>query len=431
MKSTTSSSVGLSYLGDYYHKSSLLRAKIAKNEQQRVQLDEKLRCLTNVDTRLQQSQQIDRVQAFLTRLDRESQHAQQRHMKLLNDLAHARSTLDQIRIDANRLIRLKYEHQQNNNQETKAVSGLVRDNTIVAYDFDHSRSKSLLNNEREHVDDGHFSSMDHTSTDLSRSHRSSSLRMDLTRAGLMFLLDYIEQQLIDTIDNKKFYQHDSPTLPLKRTTLDIANRQQHDALKELDPTTTSAIVLDQLPATIRRITDKQCLLTADILTANIKDLDVTSIGHLLSSNDRTVWIRLIDHLNKLYKYHIMPADILANKFAPAMLSTTDQHILDKAKSLVKHVVEQSLARPLSSVGSEDESRTKSSKVNQSVKANSKSTSAWLKKLSTSRTIDDDDDLSSSSSSSLARTSNRKSFDSRSTTPKKPAEPDDTDLDFYS
>jgi hypothetical protein len=140
--------------------------------------------------------------------------------------------------------------------------------------------------------------------------------MELNRSGLYFLLDYIEKELKDTIDKKKFYHHDPPTITQKRAILDIANNQQQFAIKDLEPTTTSMVILDQLPSTIRRTTVHQCLLTEEILSSNIIDLDKDTITKMLPEQDRPLWTRLIDHFIRLLKYHIMNCDTLANKFAP-------------------------------------------------------------------------------------------------------------------
>ena len=74
------------------------------------------------------------------------------------------------------------------------------------------------------------------------------------------------------------------------------------------------VILDQLPSTIRRTTINKCLLTEDILSSNIKDLDKDIIAKMLPEQDRSLWIRLIDHFTQLLKLHIMNSQTLVNKF---------------------------------------------------------------------------------------------------------------------
>jgi hypothetical protein len=272
------------------------------------------------------------------------------------------------------------------------------------------------------------------SESVSHSKYGGVLRMELSRSGLYFLLDYIEKELIDTIDKKKFYHHDPPTITQKRTILDIANEQQQFAIKDLDPTTTSMVILDQLPSTIRRTTINKCLLTEDILSLNIIDLDKDTITKLLPEQDRSLWIRLIDHFTRLLKYHIMNSDILANKFAPTLLPNNIFYLHDKAKSLLKHIVEKNVANT-QQLSSDDETSTDRNKlVQQFVKTNTPLSSSWLDKLKSGGGIHEDDDTSSSSSSSSITTTTRKnikSATSAATTPRGTIHQDDSDLEFFS
>jgi hypothetical protein len=48
-------------LVDYHQKRTNLLSKILQNEAERIQLDGKLRSLSNVDSRLKQRQQIDHI----------------------------------------------------------------------------------------------------------------------------------------------------------------------------------------------------------------------------------------------------------------------------------------------------------------------------------------------------------------------------------
>jgi hypothetical protein len=250
--------------------------------------------------------------------------------------------------------------------------------------------------------------------------------MELNRFGLYFLLDYIEKELIDTIDKKKFYRHDPPTITQKRTILDIANEQQHNAIKDLDPTTTSMVILDQLPSTIRRTTINKCLLTEEILSANIKDLDKDIILKMLPEQDRSLWTRLIDHFTQLLKLHIMSSETLANKFAPTLLPNNVLYAHDKAKSLLKHIVEKLVGTQPSS--SDDETSTdRKQPVQHIIKTNTTSSSSWLNKLTSGGKIDDDE----SSSSSSTPKKMVKSPSSTATTPRSNVNKEDSDFEFFS
>lgn len=314
--------------------------------------------------------------------------------------------------------------QQSDNMDSSTLYKRYEDQLKVGLD----RSNILTtNNDHQHDDP---SASDSSSNTFSRSKRTSSLRMELNRSGLFFLLNYIENELIDTIDKKKFYRHDPPTITQKRTILDIANQQQQNAIKDLDPATASMVILDQLPSTIRRITVNKCLLTEEILSANIKDLDKDAIGRMLSEQDRLLWIRLIDHFTRLLKLHIMSSQTLANKFAPTLLPNNSIYLYDKAKSLLKHIVEKIVGIQNSS--SDDETSTdKKQTVQQIIKTNTNSSnSSWLNKLRSGGMMDDDDDDDSSSETANPK-KNVKSMSSASTTPRKNVNQDDSDFDFYS
>jgi hypothetical protein len=405
---------------DYHQKSTVLRSKILKNQEERVQLEQKLHSLSNVDSRLKQRQQIDQIQSYFTNLDQESQRAKQRNSQLLNDITQAERNLDKLRTDAEHLIRLKHDYLQyleSNYPDWQKRIPTGMSTNVNTYDF------NRLN--QQHDDQ---SISESTSNTFSRSKRSGSLRMELNRAGLDFLLNYIEKELIDTIDKKKFYHHDPPTITQKRTILDIANNQQQFALKDLDPTTTSMVILDQLPSTIRRTTIHKCLLTEEILSSNIIDLNKDIITNMLPEQDRSLWIRLIDHFTRLLKYHIMNSEILANKFAPLLLPNNVLYLHDKAKSLLKHILEKLIGTQ--QLSSDDETST--NKKQPITKTNTTISSSWLNKLTPGGRIDDDiDDTSSSSSSSTPKKKNIKSPSSTATTPRGNINQHDSDLEFFS
>ena len=251
-------------------------------------------------------------------------------------------------------------------------------------------------NNHENKDEQSMSESHVNGNSLSRGRRNGSLRMELNRSGLYFLLDYIEHQLKDTIDKKKFYRLDPPTITQKRTILDIANEQQNFALEDLDPTTISMVILDQLPSTIRRTTKNKCLLTEEILSSNIKDLDANLIAQMLPEEDRTLWLRLIEHFTQLLKLHIMNCQTLVNKFALAFLPANVFYTHDKAKSLLKHILEKLVGRQSSS--SDDEiSISKNQPVH-----HIPHTSSWLKKFTEDSNFDDDKSTSSTAKISHKR-----------------------------
>jgi hypothetical protein len=212
-------------------------------------------------------------------------------------------------------------------------------------------------------------------------------------------------ELKDTIDKKKFYRLDPPTITQKRTILNIANDQDKFALKDLDPTTTSMVILDQLPSTIRRTTVNKCLLTEEILSSNIQDLDKNLIAQMLPEQDRSLWLRLIDHFTQLLKLHIMNSQTLVNKFAIAFVPANIFYTHDKAKSLLKHILERMIGTQSSS--SDDEISVSKNQPVQHVIP--QSSSSLLKKLTNNSYLDDDDDDDkSTSSSSTAKMSHKSS-----------------------
>ncbi|CAF1562242.1 unnamed protein product [Rotaria sp. Silwood1] len=479
MNPSSSSSSMAPVLADYHKKAANSRSKILKNEEERIQLEQKLRSLSSIDSRLKQRQQIEHIQSYFTKLNEESQRAKQRNLNLLNDLTQAEHNLAQLRIDTEQLMRLKSDYLQylessySNRQKNVSTGAYTSvNNTIDDYDrlrqqqndgnFRHipttthqsdnidssllykryedqlktgldRTNLSITNPEIKNQQQDDQSISDTTSNTFSRSKHSGSLRMELHRTGLYFLLDYIERELIDTIDKKKFYRHDPPTITQKRTILDIANEQKRNALEDLDPTTTSMVILDQLSSTIRRTTINKCLLTEDILSSNIKDLDKDIITKILPEQDRSLWTRLIDHFIRLLKLHIMSSQTLTNKFAPLLLPNNSFYLYDKAKSLLKHILEKIVGIQHSS-SDDDISTNKKQPIQHIIKTNTtSSSSSWLDKLKSGGIMDDDDDISSSSSSSITAKSkkNLKSISSTSTTPRINVNRDDSDLEFYS
>lgn len=271
---------------------------------------------------------------------------------------------------------------------------------------------------------------DSTSNTFSRSRRSGSLRMELSRSGLYFLLHYLENEFINTIDKKRIYQQDPPTITQKRSILDIANGQQQFAIKDLELTTTSMVILDQLPSTIRRSTINKCLLNESILSSNVKDLDKHTIAKMLPDQDRSLWIRLIDHFTLLLKLHIMNSQTLANKFAPTLLPDNVLYLHDKAKSLLKHILDKLVGTQQTTSSDDDLSFNRKQPVVNLIKTNTNSSSSWLNKIKSGSAINDDFD-DSSLSTSTAPKKILKPINSAATSPRTNVDDVDSDLDFYS
>jgi len=97
-------------LNNYQQRSTNLRSKILKNEEQRIQLEQKLRLMSNNNSHSYQRKQIQHIQTYFARLNQESQRAEQRNLKLLNDLTNAQQHLDKLHSDAQHLIRLKNDY---------------------------------------------------------------------------------------------------------------------------------------------------------------------------------------------------------------------------------------------------------------------------------------------------------------------------------
>ena len=425
-----------SALTDHQQRQSNVRSRILRNEEQRLQLEQKLRLMASHTSRTYQRKQIQHIQTYFNRLNDESQRAEQRNLQLLNDLTQAQEHLDKLHFDAEHLIRLKndyvtyleshYPSWQRPSSSTQTSSQeydrLVHEMKLESegnlrhvrqsYDADSSMlfkhyedqlkdrtispANPLINNPEQTISE----SNDIPPSHFSRGIRHGSLRMEMSQQGLYFLLDYIENELTDTIDKKKFYRLDPPTINQKRTVLDIANDRKKSELQDLDPTTVSMVILDQLPSTIRRTTMNKCLLTDEILSSNIKDLDKSVISQMLPEQDRFLWLRIIDHFTQLLKLHIMNCQTLVNKFALVFLPTNAYYAHDKAKSLLKHILEKIVGRQSSS--SDDEiSGSKNPPIQHAVSTNVQPpSSSWMKKLTDVSSLDDDDDKSSSSTEKL-------------------------------
>ena len=108
--SSTSASAVAPVLTDYRQRSSNLRSKILQNEEQRMQLEQRLRAMTTKTSPIRQRRQIQHIQTYFTRLNQDSQRAEERNLNLLSDLTHAQQHLDQLHDDAEHLTRLKADY---------------------------------------------------------------------------------------------------------------------------------------------------------------------------------------------------------------------------------------------------------------------------------------------------------------------------------
>jgi hypothetical protein len=97
-------------LTDYQQRSTNVRSKILKNEEQRLQLEQRLRLLSSKNSRSYQRKQIQHIHTYFNRLNQESHRAEQRNLQLLNDLTQAQQHLDKLHFDAEHLIRLKNDY---------------------------------------------------------------------------------------------------------------------------------------------------------------------------------------------------------------------------------------------------------------------------------------------------------------------------------
>jgi hypothetical protein len=443
-------------LTDYRQRSSNIRSQILKSEEQRLEVEQKLRSMTKRTSHIHQRRQIQHIENYFTRLNQESQRAEQRNLNFLNDLTQAQQRLEELHSDVEHLICLKedylsyleshyptwqmqrplrvasdhsltqyIQHQSGDHLQDSGnlrhghtmnnLAGRYQLNCVFffsslvvnvrqSYDVNSSmlfkRYEDQLNNgfdrtmsplipiipndmKEEQQDD--VSLVELNSFAASRMKRHGSLRLELNQLGLYFLLDYLESNFKDNIDNKGLYRRDQPTIAQKRTILSIANEQQQASLKDLDLITTSMVLLDQLKSTIARTTTHQCLLTEDILSANVKDLDKDIIAQMLPEQDRSLWLRLVEHFVQLVKLRIMTSQILAEKFTVALLPIKGAYLHEKGKSLLKHIVDIYISRqvlPLDNEMINDRSR--------SVTANSSLLSSWLVKLANGRALNDDE-----------------------------------------
>ncbi|CAF1082965.1 unnamed protein product [Adineta ricciae] len=482
----SSSSSMAPVLADYHNRATNLRSKILKNEEQRLQLEQKLRSMSSQSSRSYQRKQIQYIQNYFTRLNEESQRAEQRNLQLLNDLSHAQHHLDRLHLDAEHLTQLKNDYltylesnypnwqkpstirssaqisssneydrlvqhmkqnrgQLENNENLRQSDALLvqqsfdvnssmlfkryEDQLKIGLERTISPSTPVINNENK--DEQSLSESNDMSNAFSHAKRSSSLRMELSRTGLYALLDFLERQFKDTLDKKKFYRLDPPTIAQKRTIIDLANDQDKIALQDQDSATISMVILDQLTSTIRRTTLNQCLLTEDILSANIQDLDKDAIAQMLPEQDRSLWSRLIEHFLQLLRLHIMDAQTLANKFTLALVPMNALYAHEKAKSLLKHILDK-LLRAHSSSSENEPGDDRKQPIGQT---NAKGSSSRLKKLANGSAYDDYDQSSTSSSSSTTPTKqNSRSARSPSITPRKSrqtqANTDDDDAAEY-
>lgn len=89
---------------------SNVRNKILQDEQQRIELEQRLRAMNSRSSQLHQRKQIQHIQTYFNRLNEQSKQSQQQNLELLHQLTEARQHLDQLHNDAEHLIRLKDDY---------------------------------------------------------------------------------------------------------------------------------------------------------------------------------------------------------------------------------------------------------------------------------------------------------------------------------
>ena len=95
---------------DYHQRATHVRSKILKNEEQRMQLEQSLRAMLTRSSRSDHRRQIQHIQTYFTRLNQQSERAEQRNLNVLNDLTQVQQRLDQLHHDAEHLARLKNDY---------------------------------------------------------------------------------------------------------------------------------------------------------------------------------------------------------------------------------------------------------------------------------------------------------------------------------
>ncbi|CAF0763453.1 unnamed protein product [Didymodactylos carnosus] len=572
---------------DYHNRKTSLRAKILKNEEQRILLEQKLRQMSTVDSRVKRFQ-IQQIQSYFNKVYAESERAEKRNMSLLQDLNSAEQHLEQLRLNAEKLVHLKQDYQyylqqnypnwklsttltepsqqkqqfynpydrlaqeikqnklttdQNNNnqlhqqQRLNNEGNIRQENTLddvhyrsnrfpsrsQSYDVDSTmlfkryedqlkvgfdltlspptlldlRSPPVVaatnqqsptitkppsfndthdqinhlgdlspdmegaklsekqyrsNTQHQQHQDNSFS--DHVTQSresadtLSNSnhHRKGSLRMELNRSGLEFSLDFMQNELQNTLDQKKYYRHDTPTIMQRKKILNGANERNRAILAEYGPAAVSMVVLDQMTSTIRRYTIQKCLFTDEILSLNIKDVNKDIVFQRLNQIDpsgATLWNVLIEHFIFLQRRHVMNIPTIAKTFARTLISKTSE-ALEKAESLLIHILEKFVRDRTSSSSSDEENdnfkksqpqpqQQQQQQYGQQVKNKNIKSKSWLDKIADG----DDDDYNSTESSSSKSKPMKKSFETseagkRWLSNEKNVQPqEDSDMEFYS
>ena len=141
-------------LTDFHQRSTHARAKILKNEEQRVQLEQKLRSMAKNNPRLYQRRHIQHIQTYFTRLNQEAERAEQRNLQLLNDLTTAQQHLDKLHHDAENLIRLKNNYltylESNYPNWQRSISARTSTNINSSNDYD--RLSYQMKQEQDQLD---------------------------------------------------------------------------------------------------------------------------------------------------------------------------------------------------------------------------------------------------------------------------------------
>ena len=114
----------------------------------------------------------------------------------------------------------------------------------------------------------------------------------------------------------------------------------------MDPADVTMVVLDQLPALIRKSTTNKCLLTPDLMGLSVTDInDRVVSNYLRDQSDKNLWSRLLKHWNFLKRLASIDAGTLAEKFASALIGMNTGGIEKAVKILQKIISNNSQHEP--------------------------------------------------------------------------------------
>jgi hypothetical protein len=114
--------------------------------------------------------------------------------------------------------------------------------------------------------------------------------------------------------------------------------QRREPLNDISSADVSMVILDQLPSVIKNHTQNKCVLTPDLLSLSMTDINEEIIKSSLENpNDKELWNRLLKHWLYLKRSAMYDSKSLAVKFAPALLGVY-QIGVEKAVQIVEKVL---------------------------------------------------------------------------------------------